>query len=222
MAASLQQLLTFKLYRDSINIMYKGSSSRILPIIIILIVIAIAVAALISVGRTLFFSGSSMDTENPSTDTKQSVLLDTSSGHSVRMIARGPIVADEDFESYQLTISPASRDLNLYTGYLDQVKNSASFSNNTKAYKEFVYALDRNNLVKGEQFEGEKDNVSGVCASGYVYEFEVISGQTVEKHLWTSSCNNAAGSLEGNFSQIKNLFLQQIPDKNTTLNSIRF
>lgn len=201
--------------------MYKGSSSRILPIIVILIVIAIAVAALISVGRSLFFSGSTTS-DTPEENVGQTTLIDTSAGHSVRMTARGPIVANENFQSYQITVSPNGRNLNIYTGYLDQVKNSIDLSNNTKAYEEFVYALDRNDLMSGDPLKGDKDDTRGVCASGYVYEFEVLDGQSVKKRMWSATCRGAKGSLKANLTQVRQLFLEQIPDNKKILNKVRF
>jgi hypothetical protein len=197
--------------------MYKSSSSRILPIIIVLLVVAIAIAALVSVGRAIF-SGDSAS--GPKVDPGVESLLNTAVDRSVRMTVRGPLVADEKFRSYQITVDSSSRRLNTYSGYLEQTIDSIQLGNNTKAYEEFVYALNRANLMKGNELEDEKNDTRGICATGRVYEFEVLQGASVIKRLWTSTCKGSAGSLKASLSQVQKLFLNQIPDNKVPLNKI--
>lgn len=198
--------------------MYRGNSSRILPIILVLIVIAIAVAALVSIGRAIF--GGSDQPEQTQVDTSQQALRDTSSGHSVRMTVRGPIVADENFRSYRITVDANSRNLTTYSGYLEQPIDGRDLSNNVQGYEQFVFALDRANLIKGVPFKDDKDDTRGICATGKVYEFEVIDSGSIVKRLWTSSCKGSPGSFKGSVAQVQNLFLQQIPDNRTVLKTI--
>jgi anionic cell wall polymer biosynthesis LytR-Cps2A-Psr (LCP) family protein len=199
--------------------MYKGNSSRILPIVIILIIVAIAIAALVSVGRLIFGGG---ETAKPETDGGQTALLDTSLSHSVRMTVRGPIVADENFRSYQVTVDPTSRNLTTYSGYLDQAIDTKQLSNNTKAYEQFVYALNNANMEKGTALTGDKDDTRGVCATGNVYEFDVLNNGNSVKHLWTSTCRGSTGSFKASVTQVERLFLNQIPDNQALLNKINF
>lgn len=197
--------------------MYRGNSSRIFPIILVIIVIAIAVAALVSIGRVIFSGGGSNQQE---VDISKEALLNTSTGHSVRMTVRGPIVADENFRSYRVTVDANVRNLTTYSGYLDQPLEGKDLGNNTQAYEEFVYALNRANLVKGTPLENEKDDTRGICATGRVYEFEVIDSGSVVKRLWTSTCKGSPGSFKGSVTQVQNLFLQQIPDNKVLLKNI--
>lgn len=197
--------------------MYKSSSSRILPIIIVLLVVAIAIAALVSVGRAIFSGDSG---SKPKVDPGVESLLNTAVDRSVRMTVRGPLVADEKFRSYQITVDSSSRRLNTYSGYLEQTIDNIQLSNNTKAYEEFVYALNRANLMKGTELENEKNDTRGICATGRVYEFEVLQGASVIKRLWTSTCKGSAGSLKASLSQVQKLFLNQIPDNKIPLNKI--
>lgn len=198
--------------------MYKTSSSRLVPIVIILIVIAIAIAALVSVGRAIF-GGSSPSTKTP--DTSEQALLNTGDSHAVQMTVRGPIVADEDFRSYQITVTPSSRTLTTYSGYLDQVIDNKQLPNNTQAYEQLVYALDRANMMKGTALTGEKDDTRGICATGLVYKFDVIDSGNSVKDLWTSTCSGSKGSFGASVTQVKNLFLNQIPDNENLLNNIQ-
>lgn len=197
--------------------MYKSSSSRILPIIIVLLVVAIAIAALVSVGRAIF-SGDS--TSGPKVDPGVESLLNTAVDRSVRMTVRGPLVADEQFRSYQITVDSSNRRLNTYSGYLDQTIDSIQLGNNTKAYEEFVYALNRANFMKGTELEDEKNDTRGICATGRVYEFEVLQGASVIKRLWTSTCKGSTGSLKASLSQIQKLFTNQIPENKAALSKI--
>jgi hypothetical protein len=197
---------------------YRGESrSRILPIILILIVVAIGIAALVSVGRAIF---GGVDQPIGQPDTSRQALLDTAVDRSVRMTVRGKIVADEDFRSYRITVSPTSRTLTTYGGYIEQVIDTKQLGNNSQAYEEFVYALDRTNFVTASALTGDKDDTRGVCASGKVYEFEVVQGDAVVKRLWTSTCKAAPGSLKVNSTPLSELFLGQIPGNRELLKKI--
>lgn len=198
--------------------MYRGNSTRIFPIILVLIVVAIAIAALVSVGKTIF--GGDDQSSTAQTDTSEQALLNTAIGNSVRMTVRGPIVADENFRSYRVAVDASGRNLTTYSGYLDQQLSNTQLSNNVKAYEEFVYALNRANLVKGTPLEGDKDDIRGICAAGNVYEFEVLQGGMVTKHLWTSTCKGSPGSFKGSVEQVRSLFLNQIPDSKQLLKPI--
>lgn len=196
--------------------MYRGNSSRIVPVILVLIVIAIVIAALVSVGRALL-GGDQQTTE---TNVGRDALLDTSAGRSVRMTVRGPIVANEEFHSYQITIDSISRIMTTYQGYLEQSIASKTYGNNLKAYEQFVYALDKANYMKGAEFEGDKDDTRGICATGLVYEFEVLNAASSVKRLWASTCKGSPGSLDASVSQIRNLFEAQIPDSEDLLRKV--
>lgn len=198
--------------------MYKSSSSRVVPVVLVLIVVAIAIAALVSVGRAVFGGNDNQSSEKA--DLGVESLLNTSPDRSVRMTVRGPLVADEAFRSYQIAIDSSSRRLTTYSGYLDQTLETNQLGNNTKAYEEFVHALDRVNLMKGTELEGEKNDTRGVCAAGRVYEFEVLQGTSVIKRLWTSTCKGSQGSLKANVKQIETLFTGQIPDSKKLLSKL--
>jgi hypothetical protein len=197
--------------------MYKGNSSRILPVLLILIVVAIAIAGLVSVGR-MIFGGDQSDPNQ--VDVGREALLNTSVDRNVRMTVRGPIVADEAFRSYQVTVSPSTRRLVTYSGYLENTLETKQYSNNVKAYEQFVHALDKANMMKGDELEGERDDTRGICATGNVYEFEVMRGDSSVKRLWTSTCKGSPGSFKASVDQVESLFLEQIPDSRDVLRNL--
>lgn len=200
--------------------MYRGNGSRIFPVILVLIIIAIAIAALVSVGRAIFGGGGEQPAQQSQVDTSRDSLLNTALGHSVRMTVRGPLVADEAFRSYQISVSPDNRSLTTYSGYLERSLETKQLGNNTRAYEEFVYALDKATMVKGEAFTGEKDDTRGICATGKVYEYEILNAGATVKRLWTSTCKGSPGSLKASSKQLEALFHEQIPDRKTLLNKI--
>jgi len=194
-------------------------TKRILPVILVIVIIIVATVALISLARAVFFSGSS-SSEPAAIDTSRQALLSTAADRSVRMTVRGPIVADEEFQSYQISVSPNSRNLTTYKGYLDSVVDQNNLGNNTAAYEQFVYALDKANLSKGTALEGDKDDIRGVCATGRVYEFDIMNAGSEVKHLWTSTCRGSSGSLNASVEQLKELFTNQIPNATATIRKV--
>ena len=192
--------------------MYRGSGPRIFPIIVVILVIALVIAALVSVGRMIFSGGSSSESSNSeSTASVVSALQNINDSRGVRWTVRGPIVADEDFRSYQITVTPTERKFVTYAGYLDQIVDVKSYSNNTEAYEQFVYALDKANA--GTAREASDEDFRGVCATqGFAYKFETLSDELPDHMLWTTTCKGSKGTLAANTTQVHALFVNQIPD----------
>lgn len=182
-----------------------------MPLIIIILIVALVIAALVSVGRLFFTGGSSTSKAPDSTESVLTALHDTSDGHAVRWTVRGPIVADEKFRSYQIEVTPNERSYTTYAGYLDQAIATKTYPNNTQAYEQFVYALDKAGV--GQTRNIKDTDYRGVCATdGFAYVFETLNGGSADHTLWTSSCNGSKGSLAANVSQVHALFANQIPD----------
>jgi len=196
-------------------------SSRILPTILTIVVIIIVIAGVVALARLIFTGGGSSNTAKEEVNVAQQSLLTTTDGRAVRMTVRGPIVADEDFRSYQITVSPNARNFEAFSGYLVSSTDKQTLANNTAAYDEFVHALSKANLVAGKQFEGEKNNVLGICATGKVYEFALLNGGETDVMYWTSTCGGSPGSLKGSAAQLSRLFLNQIPSSSTIENSLK-
>jgi hypothetical protein len=193
-------------------IMQRNSGARLFPLLITLIVIALVIAAIVSIGRAVLNGNSTTNTNSTQADTSRQALLKTDDSRSVEMTVRGPIVADENFKSYRISISPTERNLDVYSGYLEDRTNGKRLDNNTDAYEQFVYALDKANMMKGKQPSDEVDkDLRGICAGGYVYEFSVLEAGSQIKKLWTSTCDGSKGTLDASKDQLGNLFQNQIP-----------
>lgn len=193
--------------RDKVN--------KILPVVLIILVVIIAVLAIVSLGKVILRSSNGSKTKV--VDVSRETLLNTSLSHAVRMTVRGPIVADENFRSYQVVITPEKRTLTSYKGYLDEKIDGVTLDNNVKAYEELVYSLDKANYTKGVAFAEDKDDTRGICATGVVTEFDVLKDNQSVKHLWTSTCKGSPGSLKAYEPQLRALFLKQIPDSGKLL-----
>lgn len=194
-------------------------TSRILPVVLVVVIVIVAIVALVSLARLVFFSDNNSSTEQV-TDTSRTALLNTSEGRSVQVTVRGPIVADEAFHSYRMSVSANQRSITTYNGYLDTVVAQNTLGNNTAAYEQFVYALDKANLAKGTAFEGEQNDIRGICAGGRVYEFSILNGAENVKTLWTSTCNGSRGSLDASVNQLTGLFNAQIPDATNLIRAV--
>lgn len=190
--------------------MYRGNS-KVLPVVLIVIVMIVAIFAVVAVGRALL--GRNTPAE-PADDRASRALVTADADHSVRMTLRGPIVADEDFNSYQIEVSPIGRRMTTYRGYQNHVLEDTRLSNSTDAYVEFTHALNRIEFTNERELTEEQDDIRGVCPEGRLYTFEILQAQSVIKQLWTSSCRDAQGSFAGNAVDARDLFLKQIPESN--------
>ena len=198
--------------------MYRSSDNRIFPMILIAVVVIALVAGLVTVGRYLF-SGNGGDEQTQSRQEIASEQLTTATADSsVRMTIRGPLVADENFRSYRISVSPDSRDYAQYSGYLDDQLEAKSYQNNRQAYVQFVHALDKAALTKeGRYTEEEASDLRGICATGLVYEFEILDAGEVKQNYWTSTCKGSPGTFGASVEQVKSLFRAQIPEDRLNL-----
>jgi hypothetical protein len=197
--------------------MQRNNGAKFFPLIIIIVIVALVIAAIVSIGRAVFNNNDGNDTEQTSQVSEdREALLNTSAGRSVTLTVRGPIVAEENFTSYRISASNSERSMKVYKGYLESETNGKTLSNNTQAYEQFVYALDKANMVESRDGanDDELKDLRGICARGYVYEYAVLSGSNEVKKLWTSTCEGSKGTLEASTEQLNQLFLAQIPGSN--------
>lgn len=189
----------------------KNSLSRFVPILLVIIITIVALAAVIAIGRALIGGGGASEVVDEM-DEGRAALLSTDITRSVRVTVRGPIVADEAFRSYRITISPESRVMTTYEGYLERPLDTKTLDNNQRAYEELVHALDKRRMMDGRPLPDEQNDLRGICATGHLYEMETLVNGEKVRHLWTSSCDGSKGSALANVSEILDMFLNQIPD----------
>lgn len=182
-------------------------TTRFLQITFAVLVVVLVIGVIGYVGRMLFFPTAVVN----SPDKGQTALVSTLADSQVRMTVRGPIVADENFRTYQFAITPNERLLTLSKGYMDEQFDNIALSNNIPSYEQFVYALSRAGMMNGAELSGESNDTRGICATGRLYKFEVLKAGKTVKMLWSTSCGNTSGSETANISTLRKLFIDQIP-----------
>lgn len=191
--------------------MYRSNSAKAVPLIILAVVTIALIFGLVTVGRYIFGGGSNSATTEE-INTARDDLLTVDVDRAMVMTIRGPIVGDENFLSEEVKITPNYRSYTLYNGYRDSIKAEESLSNNTPAYEQFVYALDKAEITtSGRYTASEASDLRGICATGRVYEFAVYDGDARLQWYWTSTCKGSPGTLGASVDQLKNLFVAQMP-----------
>ena len=196
--------------------MVKRKTRQIFTVGLTMIIIAVVIAALVSLARIVLFTSSTTTTN----DTSVTSLLSTTADRVVRMTVRGPIVADEDYRSYQIIVTPNTRTMTTYKGYLNQAIDNKVLANNIPAYEQFVYALNNANYMKGNELTGDNNDTRGLCATGSLYQFEILQSDKTIKKLWTTSCSSTRGSLNATRSAITKLFSAQIPNSKALIDAL--
>ena len=189
-----------------------NSFSRLIPILLVIIIMVVAVAAVIAIGQSLLGGNNPENKPKSQADIAKESLLSTDANRAVRLTVRGPIVAQEKFRSYQIEITPDIRRMSTYEGYLEKQIDEKKLDNNSRAYEELVYALEKRKMMEGRQLSEEQNDLRGICANGKVYKFETLYHGNPVETLWTSDCGGSKGSATANANDILLMFLNQIPD----------
>ena len=198
--------------------MYKGRST-LLPIVLVAVFAIIAIIAIVSLGKSLLNRGDDAPIAEEVNSVQQS-LLASEIDRAVRMTVRGPILADENFNSYQITVSPTEREMITFEGYQHRILEADSLPNSTTAYEEFVHALSKVNFAQIAQGPEIPSDVRGVCAAGRLYTFDLLQAQSVVRTSWITSCRNVEGSFNGDAITSRDLFQRQIPEANALIRSL--
>jgi hypothetical protein len=178
-----------------------------------IIIAAIAVVAVIFVFFIyVLIKNTVSDNNKPQVpDVSRTALLSTDSDNSIVMSARGELINEEDYDSYQITISPSVRSVIIMKGYNQDILKRYDYSNNKKAYEQFVYALDKLNITDSRNLSETENDTRGVCAKGSLKSYSIVSSGSIIKNVWTSSCRDSKGSLRSNSSDIESLVKNQLP-----------
>lgn len=192
---------------------FEGMSNKALVIAaVIFIVVVGGIVYLLSGGSE---GGSSQSPAEP----EKVVVTDKGAERSIRLTVGGKIVADEDYRSYVVDISPMKRTLTISKGYSQEVINFYEYSNNAKAYEEFVYALEAAGFDKERSVSDDAADIRGVCPNGERYEFEVYDDDKLLRRLWATSCRGT-GTFGGKVESVLKLFKAQIPSDNKELRKV--
>jgi hypothetical protein len=141
----------------------------------------------------------------------QAPLSDYASTTSVvRLTVAGPIVGDQQFHSYQITVGRDQASIETRKGYQNSVIDQKSYANNQEAYFNFLRALDLAGFTKGDTKSPNKDE-RGMCAIGDRYVVQIKNDNSDVERFWTSTCRGQNGNFRGSIDQVRLLFNKQIP-----------
>lgn len=177
-------------------------------IVSIIVVVVIAILLLVAGGNIIIGLVSSPSDEESQ---KPTVVLTNyaNANSSVSFEIDGPIVGDEQHNAVRMTVSADERTLQIYEGYDGTVIDEQRFSNTLDAYRAFLSAL------AFEGFTAEKktnlDSVAGVCPDARRYISQVRANDQLIQELWTGSCRRGEGTLAADNTEIRDLFIEQIP-----------
>jgi hypothetical protein len=143
------------------------------------------------------------------------------SGRSVRMTVYGPVVANEDRQSYEVTVSTSSRRFAAYTGYTQTQVESRDYDNTYEGYQQFVFALSRAGFDKERKVSEDQADDRGACSSGKRYVYEMFENGDMIKRVWTTTCGNAKGTFAGTNKVVRDLFNKQISDFKTAIKPLK-
>jgi hypothetical protein len=137
----------------------------------------------------------------------------SSSNAVVQMTVDGPVVGDQQHQSYRITVSNNEAIIQTLQGYEDSAIATMTYPNNQASYRSFLSSLDLAGFTKGSkvvnnQVNGEEE--LGDCASGDRYTFSMTNNSSQIESYWTTSCGGQ-GTFKGETAEVKQLFNLQIP-----------
>lgn len=135
-------------------------------------------------------------------------------GSKLKLIVKGPVVADENHQELLFEIGQGTRTVKLLKGYNGAVEREMALGNNFNAYESFAAALYSAGFTKLR--DGFKDTkYLEQCPNGNLYTTELITGTGEAKSsLWRASCSTKIGNLKASYSTILELFKDQFPEYN--------
>ncbi len=150
-------------------------------------------------------------------DLKRAQVTTVHSGRSVRMTVYGPIVANEERESYEVTVTTTTRRFAAYQGYNQSQIAASDYDNTYEGYQQFVYALARADFDKDRTVTDTEKDDRGACATGRRYVYELFENGDLVRRAWTTTCNKTKGDFGGSNKLAAALFNKQIPDFTTAI-----
>jgi len=154
--------------------------------------------------------------------TKSSITGSTLVGYAstntvVKLSIDGPVVAQQNHQSVEITVGKNNVTYDQFVGYNGQSVNIQSFPNTVASYDVFLHALYYSNYLKGNT-DPNKSNESGVCPLGTRYVYAIQNGSKTMQRFWSSSCG--VGTFGGNAALVQTLFQAQVPNYSSLTSSL--
>jgi hypothetical protein len=179
----------------------------------------LAVIGLIIILIILLFGHGVKSTKSASITPQELLSYSSNSNSEVRATIDGPINANQDHQSVQITVNQNDVTYDQLTGYEGQVVNQQTFSSNQPAYAVFLHALNVAGYTEGNSSSSLSDE-RGYCATGERYIFEVINNGKDVSRFWSTSCGNPR-SYNGSLDLTLTLFENQVPNFGTLTQNLQ-
>ncbi len=141
--------------------------------------------------------------------TTSKVLADYSDSDArVELTIAGRLQGDDVRRSITIAVDRYARMISIFQGYQGNILKSESFVNNQDAYRAFLAAMSNEGFSLKRNLKNPKED--GTCPLGLHYNYDFISNDGHDSHLWSSSCS--AGTMAGQRGIIQTLFRSQITD----------
>jgi hypothetical protein len=177
-------------------------------LVILTVVISLILVSwgMYSIARSLFNSESNDDTISIEQIDEYSVL----SAGSVKYSVDGPVVANQEHDSYTIEVSQNVVSLKVFKSYGQTLVSEKSYKNTAPAYDNFLSALDNLNVTSRTKDTDTDDDYAeqGVCATGKRYIIELDN----DVRRWSTSCSSKQGTAGVKMSSVRKLFQKQVPD----------
>ncbi len=139
----------------------------------------------------------------------------------VRMTVNGPIVAEKDRRSVVITVGRFEVVAQVIEGYEHSVIKSKNESNNESAYTNFLAGLEGQSFTHERSYSG-RENELGACPLGQRIVFETFDDNNTIQHTWTTSCSKKIGNFDGNISNVRRLFQNQVSNYSDFVQGVSF
>jgi hypothetical protein len=139
----------------------------------------------------------------------------------VRLTVDGRIVSEQEHRAYQITVGRSEVRVETLKGYEYETLETRTYENNQESFNNFLRALDLAGYTRGIE-DGDNRDERGVCAEGYRYVYEILSGTSEVQRFWATSCKGF-GTFKGSAPAVKLLFDKQVPtiDRNKTIGRLQ-
>lgn len=178
-----------------------------------ILVVAVALLALLLVGWGIFsiargvFNDLSGSGEPETSQVGDSEVLEAK---STRVIVEGPVVANENFSSYEIEVSQNVVSMRTFKTYRRILVSEKSYKNNKIAYDVFLSSLEKMGVTSRIRRTDTKDDYAeqGTCPTGQTHIFEIDD----DLRRWTTTCRGVDGTAGFSMSRVMSLFESQVPD----------
>lgn len=172
-------------------------------------VIRTVIAALVGVGIIVLFIVLMFRifARHPATSGVTNLGSYSNGNATATLLIDAPTNVNQEHRQVKITVSNTLNEIDIISGYQNDVVQSQTYASNSSAFAAFLQALKQAGFTKGNT----KSTVDyrGYCPLGDRYVYTFNDGNRDLFNFWTTSCGQ--GTFGGNRALVRSLFERQIP-----------